>query len=88
MVTNSTDFSVATLHQIKVGETLTENIDGHAARTDSPEFVAARATVQKIVATLDPNPYGPPPIQAHHVGSQSASTASGTHACRYPSRAI
>ena len=69
MATNSTDSSVATLHQIKVGETLTENIDGHAARTDSPEFVAARATVQKIVATLNPNPYGPPPIQAHHGGS-------------------
>jgi hypothetical protein len=63
------DSSVSVLHQIKVGETLTENIDGHAARTDSPEFVSARATVQKIVATLNPNPYGPPPIQAHHGGS-------------------
>ena len=25
--------------------------------------------MQKIVATLQPNPYGPPPIQAHHAGS-------------------
>ncbi len=49
--------------------TLVENVDGHSARTDSNEFVHARATVQKIVATLQPNPYGPPPIQAHHAGS-------------------
>ena len=69
MVTNPASASVSVLHQINVGETLIENIDGHAARSDSPEFVDARATVQKIVATLNPNPYGPPPIQAHHGGS-------------------
>jgi hypothetical protein len=69
MVTNPASASVSVLHQINVGETLIENIDGHAARTDSPEFVDARATVQKIAATLNPNPYGPPPIQAHHGGS-------------------
>ncbi|HEY2301034.1 MAG TPA: DUF6424 family protein [Acidimicrobiales bacterium] len=69
MAINPPDASVSVLHQIKVGETLQENIDGHAARTDSPQFVAARATVQKIVGTLNPNPYGPPPIQAHHGGS-------------------
>ena len=28
-------------HQIKVGQTLIENVEGHAARTDSPEFVSA-----------------------------------------------
>lgn len=61
--------SASVLHQIRVGQTLTENIEGHAARTDSPEFVNARATVHKIVSTLNPNPYGPPPIQAHHGGS-------------------
>jgi hypothetical protein len=69
MAINTGNSSVSVLHQIKVGETLTENIDGHAARADSPEFVNARATVQKIVATLKPNPYGPPPIEAHHGGS-------------------
>jgi hypothetical protein len=63
------DSGASVLHQINVGETLRENIDGHAARTDSPEFIHARATVQAIVATLGPNPYGPPPIQAHHGGS-------------------
>jgi hypothetical protein len=56
-------------HQIKVGQTLTENIEGHAARTDSPEFVAARTTLHKIIGSLEPNPYGPGPIQAHHGGS-------------------
>lgn len=69
MVTDPASAPVSVLHQINVGEMLTENIDGHAARTDSPEFVDARATVQKIAATLKPNPYGPPPIQAHHGGS-------------------
>ena len=61
--------TVSVEHQLKVGETLVENVEGHAARTDSPEFVAARATLHKIVTTLNPNPYGAPPIQAHHGGS-------------------
>jgi hypothetical protein len=69
MATGVTGNSVSVLHQINVGETLTENVEGHAARTDSPQFVAARATAHKIVATLNPNPYGPAPIQAHHGGS-------------------
>lgn len=61
--------SVSAVHQVRVGETLTENVAGHSARKDSPQFAKARATVQKIVATLEPNPYGPPPVQAHHGGS-------------------
>lgn len=60
---------ISTVHQIRVGQTLEENVEGHAARTDSPQFVAARETLHKIVGTLRPNPYGPPPIQAHHGGS-------------------
>src|SRR2546425_5265012 len=43
-------------HQIKVGEQLTENVEGHAARTDSPQFVLARATLHKIIGSLSPNP--------------------------------
>src|SRR5205823_10053891 len=60
---------VSAVHTIKVGETLEQNIEGHAARTDSKEFRAARSTLQKIIATLEPNPYGDGPIQAHHGGS-------------------
>ena len=60
---------VSAVHSIKVGETLEQNIEGHAARADSKEFRAARATLQKIIATLKPNPYGDGPIQAHHGGS-------------------
>ena len=56
-------------HQVTVGETLIENVEGHAARTDSPEFVLARSTLHKIVTSIDPNPYGPGAIQAHHGGS-------------------
>ena len=56
-------------HQVTVGLTLVENVEGHAARTDSPEFRSARATLRKIIGSLDPNPYGSGPIQAHHGGS-------------------
>jgi hypothetical protein len=69
VVTTKTDATVTALHQVKVGETLVENVEGHAARTDSPEFVDARATLHKIVEKLKPNPYGDGPIQAHHGGS-------------------
>ena len=60
---------VSAVHSIRVGETLEQNIEGHAAREDSREFRAARAALQKIIATLEPNPYGDGPIQAHHGGS-------------------
>lgn len=69
MTTDPGDASLSVVHQIHVGEKLIENVDGHAARTDSPQFVDARAAVNGIVKTLSPNPYGPPPIQAHHGGS-------------------
>jgi hypothetical protein len=69
MVVKSGTGSASVLHQVSVGLTLKENVDGHSARADSPEFTNARATVQTIVETLSPNPYGPPPIQAHHGGS-------------------
>jgi hypothetical protein len=63
------DSTVSTLHQIKVGEPLIENVEGHAARTDSPEFKLARATLRKIMALLTRDPYGTGPPQAHHGGS-------------------
>src|SRR5437667_1662379 len=56
-------------HQVTVGQTLIENVEGHAARTDSPQFVLARSTVHKIITSLKPNPYGTGAIQAHHGGS-------------------
>jgi hypothetical protein len=61
--------TVNQVHQIKVGEQLTESIDGHAARKDSSEFVDARSTTHEIVKTLNPNPYGDGPVQCHHGGS-------------------
>jgi len=39
-------------HQVTVGQTLVENVEGHAARTDSPQFKLARATLHKIVRSL------------------------------------
>jgi len=57
------------LHQIDVGQPLVQNVEGHSRRTDSPEFVRARATLHKIVSSLDPNPYGTGAVQAHHGGS-------------------
>jgi hypothetical protein len=56
-------------HQVRVGQTLVENVEGHAARTDSPQFKLARATLHRIVTSLSPNPFGNGPIQAHHGGS-------------------
>jgi hypothetical protein len=60
---------VSVVHQVRVGQTLVENVEGHAARAESREFVRARATLRKIVQTLDPNPFGSGEIEAHHGGS-------------------
>lgn len=62
------------MHVIEAGETIHENVEGHAARTDSPGFKAARATLQKILAEIrhdtgKPFFYGDGDIQAHHGGS-------------------
>jgi Family of unknown function (DUF6424) len=64
-------------HQISVGQTLVESVEGHAARTDSPEFVSARATLQRIISSLKPNPFGDGPIQAHHGDSIWVKGAAG-----------
>jgi hypothetical protein len=48
---------------------LEENVEGHAARKDSPEFVHARKTAQTIVGTLTENPWGTGAVQCHHGGS-------------------
>jgi Family of unknown function (DUF6424) len=47
----------------------TINIPDHAARTDSPTFVAARAFAHKIMDTLQVWPYDRGPWQMHHGGS-------------------
>jgi hypothetical protein len=61
--------NVGQLHTIKVGQTATANVEGHAARVDSPEFVAARTTLHKILNQTGPFFYGEGQIQAHHGGS-------------------
>src|SRR5262245_3924135 len=63
------DGSVEKLHTIVVGQPLHQNVEGHTARTDSPEFKRARKTLHAIIATLTPNPFGEGSIQAHHGGS-------------------
>jgi hypothetical protein len=60
---------VGTLHTIKVGQTAVANVEGHAARTDSPEFVAARTALHKILNATGTFFYGAGQIQAHHGGS-------------------
>src|SRR5262249_12902599 len=69
VVPKRTRGKVSVVHQVRVGQTLVENVEGHAARTESREFVRARATLRKIVQTLDPNPFGSGKIEAHHGGS-------------------
>jgi len=61
--------SVTETHTIKVGQTATAVVDGHGARTESPEFVKARTTTHKILEENAENFYGDGPIQAHHGGS-------------------
>ena len=65
----STRSGVTVVHQITVGQTLVERVEGHAARTESTEFKHARAALQKIMRTIDANEFGPGPFEAHHGGS-------------------
>jgi hypothetical protein len=62
------------LHIVRAGEQIAENVEGHAARADSPEFVSARNALHKILAEIKqqtgkPFYYGDTPVQAHHGGS-------------------
>jgi hypothetical protein len=65
------------LHSIKTGETLEANVEGHAARTDSPTFKQARTALHKLMPKLfgGTNPWDSThrsvdtAVQAHHGGS-------------------
>lgn len=46
----------------------TIQIPDHPARTDTPEYVASRATMNRLAAPTGSEPYGPPPYQDHHGG--------------------
>ena len=76
------DSAVEQLHTIVVGQPLHQNVEGHTARTDSPEFKRARATLHKIIQTFDPNPYGTGAVQAHHGGSIWVHTSEADHPWR------
>ncbi len=64
---------VSIMHQIGVGKHLLWNVEGHAARTDSPQFKLARTTMHEILKTVNPNPYDSGDdhndVEAHHGGS-------------------
>ena len=60
---------ISKLHTIRAGETITANVEGHAARADSQEFINSRATLHKILKEAGTFYYGPEPVQAHHGGS-------------------
>lgn len=64
---------VAHPHTIKVGETAVANVEGHAARVDSKEFIAARSALHKILAEQKDHFFGhgdgENAVQAHHGGS-------------------
>ncbi len=46
----------------------TIQIPDHPVRTDTPEYVASRATMNRLAAATGSEPYGPPPYQDHHGG--------------------
>jgi hypothetical protein len=58
------------LHEVVVGQPLRTMVEGHTARKDSRQFIAARAAMHKILKTFTPNPWGSgKDVQAHHGGS-------------------
>jgi hypothetical protein len=69
--------SISSTHVIHTGETLDQNVEGHPARKDSPEFVSARTTLHKLLPRLfgGHNPWEIKSgdvgvgVQAHHGGS-------------------
>ncbi|HET6459884.1 MAG TPA: DUF6424 family protein [Syntrophales bacterium] len=60
---------VTKLHTIRAGETITANVEGHAARADSQEFKNSRTTLHKILKETGTFYYGSEPVQAHHGAS-------------------
>lgn len=71
------DASISVTHSISTGQTLQQNVEGHAARTDSPTFIEARTTLHKVLPRLfgGINPWETDArsvtvgVQAHHGGS-------------------
>jgi hypothetical protein len=59
---------VENVHVTRAGEPVSYNTSGHPARSDSPEYVATRKALHKIVGTLPEHYYGPEPVQDHHGG--------------------
>ncbi len=53
------------------------DIPDHAARTDSPEYVASRAKMNALTATMPAPPYGSGSIQDHHGGGLWLKDADG-----------
>ena len=54
---------------MQVGETATVHVDGHPERTDSPEFLHAKAAAHKILGSLTGIFQGEGDYQMHHGGS-------------------
>jgi hypothetical protein len=70
----ATTVGISGLHVVRAGEQIAENVEGHAARADSPEFVASRTALHAILAAVKQQSgsafyYGDGQIQAHHGGS-------------------
>jgi hypothetical protein len=60
---------ITKLHTIRAGETILANVEGHAARADSPEFKSSRETLHEILKETGTFYYGAEPVQAHHGAS-------------------
>jgi hypothetical protein len=46
-----------------------ENVGDHPKRSDSPEYVRSKKAMVKIIQSIQPWIFGPPPYQDHHSGS-------------------
>lgn len=73
MTTTGSSEGAGGVHTLHEDDPWTEIIPGHPKRTDSPEYVAARAKMNDIARQAHASPdglfFGGPPWQDHHGGS-------------------
>jgi hypothetical protein len=64
-------------HQEHEDQPWTISIPGHAVRSDSPEYVHSRETMNTMAVSVNGLMYGPPPYEDHHGGGLWLKDATG-----------
>ena len=71
-------------HQEREDQPWTINIPGHAKRSDSPEYVHSRQTMNNMASQVSTLIYGQPPYEDHHGGGLWLKDAQGWFLVRNP----